>query len=59
MPVFGVYQVPANFVTNNSLQRRFVQTLLRRAQQALEVPLDEAIISTGPGMNTCSGIDAN
>lgn len=41
MPVFGYYVVPANFVTNNSLQRRFVQTLLRRAQQALEVPLDE------------------
>ena len=43
MPVFGFYHdaVPANFVTNNSLQRRFVQTLLRRAQQALEVPLDE------------------
>lgn len=41
MPVSGAYVVPANFVTNNSLQRRFVQTLLRRAQQALEVPLDE------------------
>ncbi|MGI9069631.1 MAG: hypothetical protein ACR2HX_24905 [Pyrinomonadaceae bacterium] len=41
MPVFASYVVPANFVTNNSLQRRFVQTLLRRAQQALEVPLDE------------------
>jgi hypothetical protein len=41
MPVFGYYVVPANFVTNNSLQRRFIQTLLRRAQQALEVPLDE------------------
>jgi hypothetical protein len=41
MPIFGNYVVPANFVTNNSLQRRFVQTLLRRAQQALEVPLDE------------------
>ena len=40
-PVFGFYRVPANFVLNNSLQRRFVQTLLRRAQQALEVPLDE------------------
>jgi hypothetical protein len=42
-PVFGFYYdaVPANFATNNSLQRRFVQTLLRRAQQALEVPLDE------------------
>jgi hypothetical protein len=35
MPVSGSYVVPANFVTNNSLQRRFVQTLLRRAQQAL------------------------
>ena len=41
MPVSGSYVVPANFVTNNSLQRRFVQTLLRRAQEALEVPLDE------------------
>ncbi|HEV2826187.1 MAG TPA: hypothetical protein VGW76_01200 [Pyrinomonadaceae bacterium] len=41
MPVSGAYKVPANFVSNNSLQRRFVQTLLRRAQQALEVPLDE------------------
>jgi hypothetical protein len=40
-PVFASYQVPANFATKNSLQRRFVQTLLRRAQQALEVPLDE------------------
>lgn len=41
MPVSGAYKVPANFVTNNSLQRRFVQALLRRAQQALEVPLDQ------------------
>lgn len=41
MPVFGYYEVPPDFVMNNSLQRRFVQTLLRRAQQALEVPLDE------------------
>ncbi len=40
-PVFGFYRVPPNFVTNNSLQRRFVQTLVRRAQQALEVPLDD------------------
>jgi tetratricopeptide (TPR) repeat protein len=50
-PVFASYVVPANFVTNNSLQRRFVQTLLRRAQQALEVPLDEGDnfnLSTGP-----------
>lgn len=42
MPVFGSYVVPANFVTNSSLQRRFVLSLLRRAQQALEIPLDEA-----------------
>jgi hypothetical protein len=37
----GVHEVPANFVTNQSLQRQFVQVLLSRAQQALEVPLDE------------------
>lgn len=42
MPVSGAYKVPANFITNNSLQRQFIQTLLRRAQQALEVPLDES-----------------
>jgi hypothetical protein len=40
-PVFGFYQVPATLVSNNSLQRRFVQMLLRRTQQALEVPLDD------------------
>ncbi|HEX5875431.1 MAG TPA: hypothetical protein VFY60_12350 [Pyrinomonadaceae bacterium] len=42
MPVVGYYVVPANFVTNSSLQRRFVQNLVRRAQQALEIPLDQA-----------------
>ena len=52
MPVSGAYVVPANFVTNNSLQRRFVQTLLRRAQQALEVPLDE-----GDNFNQQPGIE--
>jgi len=41
MPVSGAYKVPASFTPNNSLQRRFVQTLVRRAQQALEVPLDQ------------------
>jgi hypothetical protein len=41
-PIFSFYQVPANFVTNQFLQRRFVQLLLRRAQQVLEVPLDES-----------------
>ena len=51
MPVFASYVVPANFVINDSLQRRFVLTLLRRAQQALEVPLDEGDnfnLSTSP-----------
>jgi hypothetical protein len=41
MPVFGGYTVPANFTLNNSLQRLFVQTLLRRAQQSLETPLNQ------------------
>jgi hypothetical protein len=41
-PTFESYVVPANFVTNQSLQRRFIQVLLSRAQQALETPLDQA-----------------
>jgi hypothetical protein len=41
MPVFGFYEVPRELVSNPSLQRRFVQILLARAQQALEIPLDE------------------
>lgn len=41
MPWTGPYTVPAAFLPNGLLQRRFVQTLLRRAQQALEIPLDE------------------
>ncbi len=42
-PVFGFYNdvVPASFKPNSSLQRHFVQTLLRRSHQALEVPLDQ------------------
>ena len=40
-PIFASYVVPANFVTNQSLQRRFLQSMLNRAQQTLEVPLDE------------------
>src|SRR5262249_2556841 len=40
-PVSSFYKVPASFVTNQSLQRQFLQVLLRRAQQALEVPLDD------------------
>jgi hypothetical protein len=41
MPVFGFYQVPASFRPNPLLQREFAQTLIARAQQAMEVPLDE------------------
>jgi len=40
-PIFSYYEVPANFASNQSLQRRFVQVLLRRALQALEPPLDQ------------------
>lgn len=40
-PVFSFFpQIPDNFVPNQSLQRRFVQILLRRAHRALEEPLD-------------------
>ena len=40
-PVFSFFpDMPTNLVPNQSLQRRFVQTLLRRAQHALESPLD-------------------
>lgn len=41
-PIFSFYAVPPNFVTNQSLQRQFVQVMLRRAQQALETQSDEA-----------------
>lgn len=40
-PTFESYIVPANFTPNQSLQRQLVQLLLRRAQQALETPLDQ------------------
>jgi hypothetical protein len=40
-PTFEAYIVPANFAPNPSLQRQFVQVMLRRAQQALETPLDQ------------------
>jgi hypothetical protein len=40
-PIFSYYQVPPNFVPNQSLQRQFVQVLLRRAQQSLEAPSAE------------------
>lgn len=41
-PVAAFHQVPASLATNPSLQRQFVQVLLRRAQQALDGPLDES-----------------
>ena len=41
-PEYANYSVPPNFTTDQSLQRRFMQTLLRRAQQAVEMPLDES-----------------
>jgi hypothetical protein len=41
-PIFAFnYGVPANFVMNQALQRRFVAVMLRRAQQALEAPADQ------------------
>lgn len=40
--------IPASFVPNRSLQRRFVQIMLRRAQQVLEAPLDDADDYTDP-----------
>jgi hypothetical protein len=40
-PVFSFHQVPANFVRSQSLQRQFLQVLLRRVQLALETQLDE------------------
>ena len=41
MPWSGTYIVPANFAPDPLLKRLFVQTLLQRAQQALQLPLDE------------------
>ncbi len=41
MPWFGSYNLPGSFRPNIVLQRSFVSLLLRRAQQALQTPLDE------------------
>jgi len=41
MPWFGSYNVPTTFHPNIVLQRSFVSLLLRRAQQALQTPLDD------------------
>jgi hypothetical protein len=40
MPGYTIYRIPQTFTPNNSLQRLFVKTLLRRAQQAFETPSD-------------------
>ena len=40
-PAFSFHEVPARFVTNQALQRQFMQVMLRRARQVLEAPLDE------------------
>ncbi len=41
-PIYASYEVPPKFEINASLQRRFVQILLKRAEQALETPPDPA-----------------
>lgn len=42
-PIFSFHQdIPSNFIINRSLQRRFIEVLLRRAQQALEAPPDQS-----------------
>jgi hypothetical protein len=53
-PIFASYVVPANFVSNRSLQPRFVQ-ILRRAQEALEVPLDEGDTYRNPSGTVMPG----
>ncbi|MGQ0761205.1 MAG: hypothetical protein ACT4OT_04190 [Acidobacteriota bacterium] len=40
MPSYMVYQVPLDFTPNTSLQRVFVQTLLRRVQRFISNPSD-------------------
>src|ERR1051326_1752869 len=40
--MYANYVVPAKFAIDQSLQRRFMQVLLRRAQQAIDSPLDES-----------------
>lgn len=39
MPMYSGYSIPRNFTPNPALQRLFVQTLLRRAQQMIETPV--------------------
>jgi len=54
-PIWAYHEVPANFVTNQSLQRLFVQILLRRAQQTLEVPLEEGDTYRSSNVNLVPG----
>lgn len=42
MPGYTIYQVPGGFVPNPNLQRTFVQTILRRAQEFIANPSDPA-----------------
>ncbi|HEX7331358.1 MAG TPA: hypothetical protein VF290_07655 [Pyrinomonadaceae bacterium] len=42
-PIFSYHEdIPSNFIINRSLQRRFIEVLLRRSQQALEAPADQS-----------------
>jgi hypothetical protein len=55
-PIFAFnYDVPASFVTNHSLQRRFIEVLLRRAQQALEAPVDQSDVYQDTSANSLPG----
>ena len=47
--------VPVNFVTNQMLQRRFIEVLLRRAQQALEAPADRSDVYQDPNARWLPG----
>ena len=47
--------IPANFAPNRSLQRQFVHVFLRRAQQALEMPLDERDSYRDPSLGLMPG----
>ena len=55
-PIFVFHpDIPANFVANQSLQRRFVEVLLRRAQQALEAPVDPSDVYQDPSADWLPG----
>jgi hypothetical protein len=55
-PIFAFnYDVPASFVTNHSLQRRFIEVLLRRAQQALEAPVNQSDVYRDTSANWLPG----